>query len=177
MPRRLAFSTLFVLSLALSSGLAHAAIELTATSSGTTLNNQIELLEDVGAQLTIRDMADPAVQRRFQPANGRASVGQSLNPWWIKVTLQRTADAPAQWWLEVSSVTQLDLRLYWPGPDGNWQERQSGERVAHREGRDHDFRHMLFRLPTLDQSPRPFTCAAMTRPATHFPCAPGNWTI
>ena len=60
-------------------------------------------------------------------------------------------------------MTQLDLRLYWPGPDGNWQERQSGERVAHREGRDHDFRHMLFRLPTLDQNPTTFTCAAMTR--------------
>lgn len=169
MPRRLAFSTLFVLSLVLASGLAHATIELTATSSGTALNNQIELLEDIGAQLTIRDMADPAVQRRFQPANGRASVGQSLNPWWIKVTLQRTADAPAQWWLEVSSVTQLDLRLYWLGPDGNWQERQSGERVAHREGRDHDFRHMLFRLPTLDQNPTTFYMRSYDPAGNSFP--------
>ena len=169
MPRRLAFSTLFVLNLALASGLAHAAIELTTTSSGTALNDRIELLEDVGAQLTIRDMADPAVQRRFQPANGRASVGQSLNPWWIKVSLQRAADAPAQWWLEVGSVTQLDLRLYWPGPDGNWQERQSGERVAHREGRDHDFRHMLFRLPTLDQNPTTFYMRSYDPAGNSFP--------
>ncbi|MDD2160084.1 sensor domain-containing diguanylate cyclase [Pseudomonas sp. MIL19] len=157
------------MNLALASGLAHAAIELTTTSSGTALNDRIELLEDVGAQLTIRDMADPAVQRRFQPANGRASVGQSLNPWWIKVSLQRAADAPAQWWLEVGSVTQLDLRLYWPGPDGNWQERQSGERVAHREGRDHDFRHMLFRLPTLDQNPTTFYMRSYDPAGNSFP--------
>ncbi|MBU0900436.1 MAG: sensor domain-containing diguanylate cyclase [Gammaproteobacteria bacterium] len=169
MPRRLAFSTLLVLSLALASGLAHAAIELTTTSSGSALNDRIQLLEDVGTQLTISDMANPAVQRRFKSANGRASVGQSLNPWWIKVTLQRAADAPTQWWLEVGSVTQLDLRLYWPGPNGDWLERQSGERVAHREGRDHDFRHMLFKLPTLDQSPITFYMRSYDPAGNSFP--------
>ena len=153
MLQRLALSIVLMLSLALASSLAQAAVELSAASSGASLNDRIELLEDVGAQLDIADMADPAVQRRFKPANGRASVGQSRNPWWIKLTLQRTSDAPSQWWLEVGSVTQLDLRLYLPGPNAQWQERQSGERVNHRAGRDHDFRHMLFKLPPLDQAP------------------------
>ena len=71
--QRLAFSILFTLSLALANGLAQAAIVLTPQSSGSSLNEQIELLEDVGAQLTIRDMADPALQSRFQPAAGRAT--------------------------------------------------------------------------------------------------------
>ena len=153
MLQRLALSIVLMLSLALASSLAQAAVELSAASSGASLNDRIELLEDVGAQLDIADMADPAVQRRFKPANGRASVGQSRNPWWIKLTLQRKSDAPSQWWLEVGSVTQLDLRLYLPGPNAQWQERQSGERVNHRAGRDHDFRHMLFKLPPLDQAP------------------------
>lgn len=153
MLQRLALSIVLMLSLALASSLAQAAVELSAASSGASLNDRIELLEDAGAQLDIADMADPAVQRRFKPANGRASVGQSRNPWWIKLTLQRKSDAPSQWWLEVGSVTQLDLRLYLPGPNAQWQERQSGERVNHRAGRDHDFRHMLFKLPPLDQAP------------------------
>jgi two-component system, sensor histidine kinase LadS len=151
--QRLALSIVIILSLGLASSLAQAAVELGAASSGASLNERIELLEDVGAQLDIADMADPAVQSRFKPANGRASVGQSRNPWWIKLTLQRKSDAPSQWWLEVGSVTQLDLRLYLPGPNAQWQERQSGERVNHRAGRDHDFRHMLFKLPPLDQAP------------------------
>lgn len=153
MLQRLALSIVLMLSLALASSVAQAAVELSAASSGASLNDRIELLEDVGAQLDIADMADPAVQSRFKPANGRASVGQSRNPWWIKLTLQRKSDAPSQWWLEVGSVTQLDLRLYLPGPNAQWQERQSGERVNHRAGRDHDFRHMLFKLPPLDQAP------------------------
>jgi diguanylate cyclase (GGDEF)-like protein len=142
---------------------------LSATSSGTSLNDQIQLLEDVGSQLTIADMADPAVQSRFNPANGRASVGQSRNPWWIKVTLQRTPDAPSQWWLEVSSVTLLDLRLYLPNENGDWQARESGELVAHHEGRDHDFRHMLFKLPPLNQEPLTFYLRSYDPAGNSFP--------
>lgn len=130
-----------------------APILLQASSSGQQLNEQIELLEDVGGQLRIADMADPAVQQRFVPAAGKASVGQSRNAWWIKVSLQAASDAPSQWWLEVGSVTQLDLRLYLPNGAGGWQARQSGERVNFQRGRDHAYRHMLFKLPELGQEP------------------------
>lgn len=167
--QRLAFSILFTLSLALASGLAQAAIELTASSSGTSLNGQIELLEDIGGQLSIADMADPTVQGRFKPANGRASVGQSRHPWWVKVTLQRTSDTPSQWWLEVGSVTQLDLRLYLPRQNGSWQKRQSGELVNHQEGRDHEFRHMLFKLPELSAQPLTFYLRSYDPAGNSFP--------
>ncbi|MFG0722797.1 diguanylate cyclase domain-containing protein [Pseudomonas sp. GLN_6] len=143
---------LLVLLLA-SSALNAAPITLSAPSSGSLLNDRIELLEDVGGQLSIADMADPAVQSRFQPAAGRTSVGQSRNPWWIKLSLQRGSDAPSQWWLEVGAVTLLDLQLYLPGADGQWQQRQAGERVGFAEGRDHDYRRAVFRLPDLGQQP------------------------
>ncbi|WP_422911164.1 diguanylate cyclase domain-containing protein [Pseudomonas sp. MAC6] len=143
---------LLVLLLA-SSALNAAPITLSAPSSGSLLNDRIELLEDVGGQLSIADMADPAVQSRFQPAAGRTSVGQSRNPWWIKLNLQRGSDAPSQWWLEVGAVTLLDLQLYLPGADGHWQQRQAGERVGFAKGRDHDYRRAVFRLPDLGQQP------------------------
>lgn len=167
--QRLAFSILFTLSVVLWPSLASAAIVLTSDSSGMSLNGDIELLEDRGAQLSIVDMADPAVQSRFKPANGRASVGQSTSPWWIKVTLQRESNSPSQWWLEVGSVTQLDLRLYLPGADGNWQERESGERVSYKQSRDHDFRHMLFKLPPLDQAPLTFYLRSYDPAGNSFP--------
>ncbi|HEX5843394.1 MAG TPA: 7TM-DISM domain-containing protein, partial [Pseudomonas sp.] len=151
---RLAFSLCLLLSLACCNSLANAApILLSPTSSGSQINQHIELLEDVGGRLTIADISDPAVQSRFQPANGRASVGQSRNPWWIKIELQRSSAAPAQWWLEVGAVTLLDLQLFLPNAQGHWQMRQAGERVSFAAGRDHPYRRAVFQLPALGEQP------------------------
>ena len=125
--------------------------------SGRSLNAHVELLMDPGAELEVTDLQRPEVQARFQPAQGKASVGQSPHPWWVRVTLQRASDAPSRWWLEVGSVTLKDLRIYLPDGNGGWTERQSGELVGFHEGRDHAYRRMLFRLPELsDQRPLTF---------------------
>ncbi len=126
---------------------------LTPTSSGLPLNGSIELMEDTEGDISASNLDSPEVQARFQPANGRASVGQSLKPWWIRLTLQRETGAPEQWALEVGSVTQLDLQLYLPDGQGGWSVRQSGERVAFAQSRDHSYRRMLFKLPALDEQP------------------------
>ncbi|OWJ98449.1 hypothetical protein B6S59_00925 [Pseudomonas sp. A46] len=126
---------------------------LRADSSGGALNTAAELLEDPSGTLSIEDMADPSVQSRFAPARGRASVGQSRSVWWVKLQVQRDADAPSDWWLEVGSVTQLDLQLFLPDGQGGWTLRQSGERVNFSEGRDYPYRRMLFQLPGLQDQP------------------------
>ncbi len=145
--------SLLILLLGLAGAVTAAPVLLTGASSGSSLNEHIQLLEDVGAQLGIADLADPTVQARFQPADGRASVGQSRNPWWIKLELQRAADAPHDWWLEVGAVTLLDLQLFLPDGQGNWHRRQSGERVGFDEGRDRPYRRALFQLPALNEQP------------------------
>jgi len=152
--QRIVSSFILLLSLTcLPGGAGAAPILLDSTSSGMLLNAQIELLEDVGAQLSIADMADPVVQSRFQPAAGRASVGQSRNPWWVKIQLQRDGNGPRQWWLEVGAVTLLDLQIFLPDGQGNWSERQAGERVGFAEGRDHPYRRATFSLPALGERP------------------------
>jgi two-component system, sensor histidine kinase LadS len=150
--QRLSLVILLLLSL-LSGPAASSPIGLNASSSGSVLNEQIELLEDIGAQLTIADMADPAVQRRFQPAAGRATVGQSRHPWWIKVTLQRETGAPAQWWLENAGITIFNLQLYLPDGQGSWSARTTGDAAPYLQGRDHPYRRMLFKLPELHEQP------------------------
>jgi two-component system, sensor histidine kinase LadS len=163
--RLIVLGTLLGLSLAS----AAAPILLSEASSGQALNPQIELLEDVGARLSIADMAAPAVQSRFQPANGRASVGQSRNPWWIKVSLQRAPDAPSRWWLEVGAVTLLDLQVFFPNSEGDWQMRQAGERVSFVESRDHPYRRALFQLPALDEQPLTFYLRTYDPAGNSFP--------
>ncbi len=164
------FAFLLALLLGLSTtGLAMASVTLTDASSGMPLNAYIELLEDTDGSLTIDDLASPEQQSRFQAANGQASVGQSLNPWWIKLTLQRDVRAPARWVLEVGSVTQLDLQLYQADGQGGWQLRQSGERVPFRESRDHPYRRMVFDLPPLGEQPTTFYLRAFDPAGNSFP--------
>lgn len=166
----LVFSMLLLLGLAGKAGPAHAEpILLTPDSSGDLLNEHIEILEDVGARLTISDMADPLVQSRFQPAAGRATVGQSRNPWWVKVTLQRTAEAPRQWWLENAGITIFNLVLYLPDGKGDWIARATGDAVPYREGRDHDYRRMVFKLPALGSEPLTLYFRSLDPAGNSFP--------
>lgn len=138
-------------------------------SSGRTLNGSIELLEDPSGQLTIADMADPAVQARFVPAEGRASVGQSRSQWWVKVQLARAPDAPAQWWLENSGITVYRVSLFLPDGQGGWQERVTSESVPFAEGRDHDYRRMVFRLPPIDEQGLTFYFRSYDPAGNSFP--------
>ncbi|BCR23247.1 diguanylate cyclase [Aquipseudomonas alcaligenes] len=161
---------LALLCISLAAGQLRAApVELRSDASGQSLNGQIELLEDVGGTLSIADMADPAIQQRFTPANGRASVGQNPNPWWIKLQLQRGAEAPARWWLEIGAVTQLDLQLYSPDGQGGWIQRQSGERVSFAEGRDHPYRRMVLELPELGTTSTTFYLRSFDPAGNSFP--------
>jgi diguanylate cyclase (GGDEF)-like protein len=109
------------------------------------------------------------VQQRFVPANGLASVGQNANPWWIKLELQRSADAPQQWWLEIGAVTQLDLQLYSPDGKGGWNMRQAGERVSFAAGRDHDYRRAVLQLPELGETPQTFYLRSFDPAGNSFP--------
>lgn len=167
---QLVSSIILLLSLAsLSAAASGAPLLLSHDSSGASLNEHIELLEDVGAQLSIADMADPAVQARFQPAAGRATVGQSRNPWWVKVTLQRSADAPRQWWLENAGITIFNLQLYLPDGQGGWQLRETGDAVPYLEGRDHAYRRMLFKLPELSNEPLTLYFRSLDPAGNSFP--------
>lgn len=163
---------LFALLLSLCSlGAARAETTLLAPAdSGRSLNADVDLLADPGASLEIGDLQRPEVQARFEPAQGKASVGQSPHPWWIRVSLQRTSDAPVQWWLEIGSVTLKDLRIYLPDGAGGWQARQSGELVGFAEGRDYPYRRMLLRLPQLaDNAPLTFYLRTHDPAGNSFP--------
>ncbi|WP_084308429.1 diguanylate cyclase [Phytopseudomonas flavescens] len=144
-------------------------ITLDAGSSGVSLNQHIELLEDPGARLGIDDMTDPVVQRRFVPAQGKASVGQSPNPWWIKVTLQAGEARPGQWWLEVAAVNLLDLQVFLPVGEHGWQRRQSGETVSFDAGRDHAHRRLLFQLPPPGEQPMTLYLRSFDPAGNSFP--------
>ena len=124
-------------------------VTLNSANSGLSLNPDTQLFEDIGGQRQLADILQPQVQQAFMPAAGRASVGQSPNPWWIKLELKGADQAPQEWWLEAGGANLLDLRLYLPDGKGGWTERRSAEAVPFAEGRDYPYRRSLFRLPEL----------------------------
>ncbi|WP_324733181.1 diguanylate cyclase [Pseudomonas paeninsulae] len=168
--QRIVSSSILLLSLiCLPAAVSAATILLDSASSGRMLNGQIELLEDTGARLSIADMADPAVQSRFQPADGRATVGQSRHPWWIKVSLKRGQDTPSQWWLENAGITLFDLQLYLPDGQGGWHTRATGTAAPYAEGRDYAYRRMLFKLPELGEAPLTLYFRSLDPAGNSFP--------
>ncbi|WP_300652452.1 diguanylate cyclase [Pseudomonas sp.] len=168
--QRIVSSFILLLSLTCLPAAASAAtILLDSASSGHMLNGQIELLEDTDARLSIADMADPAVQSRFQPANGRATVGQSRHPWWVKVTLQRGQGSPSQWWLENAGITIYNLQLYLPDGQGGWHKRITGTAAPYAEGHDYAYRRMLFKLPVLGEAPLTLYMRSLDPAGNSFP--------
>jgi signal transduction histidine kinase len=62
------------------------------------------VLEDTTGQLTLEDVRSPALASRFQTweaERGEINLGFSQSAVWIRIPLQRTSDAPANWVLEL----------------------------------------------------------------------------
>ncbi|MDF3935406.1 diguanylate cyclase [Pseudomonas citronellolis] len=120
-------------------------LALDEASSGSSLNDAVVLLEDRGQHLDLDQVR--AHDDDFQPANGRTSVGQSPNPWWLRLDLERRATPEGGWWLEVDAVNLQQLSLYLPDGHGGYRELRSGEAEPFAEGRDRTYRRPVFRLP------------------------------
>ncbi len=77
------------------------AFELDDKASGAWLNDHLELLQERDGPLSL---AAVQASRDFIPANGRTSVGQSPDGWWLRLDLDRRTAPLGGWWLEVDAV-------------------------------------------------------------------------
>ncbi|WP_279638947.1 7TM diverse intracellular signaling domain-containing protein, partial [Pseudomonas aeruginosa] len=142
---------LAVIFLLLASAVSRAAPEFPAPpASGAWLNGSLDLLEDPDGNLAVEDLEQAEQAGRFVAAAGRTSVGLSRSAWWLRLDLPRREAVSGGWWLEVASASLHDLRLYLPDERGGFREHRSGEAVPFAEGRDHAYRHPLFRIPPGD---------------------------
>ena len=120
------------------------------------LDDQVALLRDPGGQLTIDDVAAPAMQSRFVAQRHGVAQGFSRDVVWLRIPLQRDADAPAQWRLEAANAVIDDYRFY--APDGNGGQTlilHAGDRQPFFE-RPCRYRHPLFPVALPDDQQRVF---------------------
>lgn len=94
------------------------AFELKLQSARVDLAGAVEYLEDPKRQLTLQDLERPAVAKRFKSwraAQGTPSFGYTASAYWLRLCLNRTPAAPADWLLELSYPLLSDLEFHAPG--------------------------------------------------------------
>src|SRR5689334_22046252 len=108
-----AFRTLLLLGLALPA----AADVRIAGDSRYPLSGHLSYLIDPGRQLTLQDVTRADVQAQFQPlesARAGPNFGFDTSAIWLRVAVDRAADAPRDWLLEVAYPPLDHLDLYTP---------------------------------------------------------------
>ena len=77
----------------------------------------LEVLEDPDGTLNLQDVTSGAAAKRFTAWRGHGDLhlGSTTSAWWIRVSLQRTPDAPHRWIIEMPYLNLDYLDFYWPG--------------------------------------------------------------
>ncbi len=113
------------------------------------IGKKIDLLEDRDGKLTIKDMLDPAVQKRFQPSTVEVpNYGYTSSVYWVRFSLRFDGDMGdhLRYIVELSYPLMNFIRLYVPDGKGAYTEKRAGDDVPFAK-RDFKHRHYLFFLP------------------------------
>ncbi len=129
---------------------------LRAEEGSRRLDDQIALLRDPGGLLSVDEVAAPAMQGRFRALTQGVAQGFSRDVVWLRIPLQRDADAPIQWRLAAANAVIDDYRLY--GPDDTGRPTlilHAGDRQPF-AARPCRYRHPLFPVALPDTQQRVF---------------------
>lgn len=108
---------------------------------GVDLSRGLAIQRDPAGQWRIADVSDGARRDGFTPLPGPVQEGFSRDTVWLRFTLARTADAPAQWLLRIRPPRIREATLYAPDGRGGFTETPLGDgrAFAAREIPDHNF--------------------------------------
>ena len=116
----------------------------------------VQLLEDPSGDLSIDEVSVAPRANSFIAATARtANVGFTESVWWVRFTLQNSADSPRQVFLRQTYPLIDSLELYEQTETGEWRKQVTGDRlpfstrpIAHRD--------FIFPLETPARSERTF---------------------
>lgn len=80
------------------------------------LSAETSLLEDPTGELSLADVSSPEFQQKFQPWSqpGDISLGFSQSAHWIKLSLSRAEDSPADWLIEIPYLGLENIEFHAP---------------------------------------------------------------
>jgi signal transduction histidine kinase/PAS domain-containing protein len=111
------------------------------------LGLHLEILEDPGGKLTIKDVASPAFAAKFTPSQTQNPVyGFTDSAYWVRLKLDNETSQTTDWVMTVNFANMHYVDLYTPLPDGGgFSVKQSGT-LRPVSGRDIIFPRIAFAL-------------------------------
>jgi two-component system, sensor histidine kinase LadS len=134
--------TLLLLALASVYAWAQAPLVLSPEMKRADLVPHLSILRDAGGAMGVAAAADSPDWHELQ---GAFNVGFTQDALWLRVTIERPADSPWEWILEVNNAVLDDVRLYRRTTAGAWEEHLAGEDIA-RDLWDLPYRNPVFRI-------------------------------
>lgn len=104
---------------------------------------QITILRDKSKQLTLEQARAAHTEGQFKPLSGNLGLGYIPDAVWLRLSLAQ--EHPAARWLEVMPPYLDDIRLFHIRPNGQVEERRSGDRMP-QSAKEEPYRGHLFKL-------------------------------
>ncbi|WPL15556.1 Sensor protein KdpD [Thiorhodovibrio winogradskyi] len=112
---------------------------------------QLAYLRDPSRAMTLDQARDALAQGRFQGLSANLGIGYVPDAVWLSFRLERQADQPSHWWLELMPTYLDSIALFHRTPTGQWDQRQAGDRLP-QSAKEIDYRGTVFKL---DLAPGP----------------------
>ncbi|KIL97074.1 Signal transduction histidine kinase [Paramagnetospirillum magnetotacticum MS-1] len=132
--------------------LAGAATVLSPETQLQPLGGQWSALRDPSGTLRIEDVAQSEAAHGFAPLPGNLAAGYDRGAWWLSAEIRRTADASADWLLEVEPAFLDEVTLFTGDGQGGFRAVTIGDRVPF-SARQLAYRTLVFRLHLPDDLP------------------------
>ena len=101
-------------------------LRLQPSTESVSLAGKMEIFEDRSGDLTLSEIMQPGVARRFKPVPTPRdlNLGYSSSAWWLRVTVIPESGTATRWLLEVAypSVDRVDVHVVRNGAEISWQQ-------------------------------------------------------
>ncbi|OQX23166.1 MAG: hypothetical protein BWK80_27375 [Desulfobacteraceae bacterium IS3] len=118
----------------------------------------LEYLEDTSGNLTIKEASSEKFSEKFVPSKRETlNFGYTRSAYWIKFNLSYL---PKYQRIEKELLLELryplidHVELWFPGPDGTWTVRKTGDHLSfsHRDVEYHNFVFRIMAVPNMEQT-------------------------
>jgi signal transduction histidine kinase len=104
------------------------AVQLLAGQGETAFDRgELSLLRDPGGKFNLDQVRELDRSGAFRPLTGNLGLGYTSDAAWLRLSLQKGLDAPADWLLQARPAYLDDVRLYIPDGKGGYQEQRAGD--------------------------------------------------
>lgn len=131
-------------------------LALSAQTNKVDLTPHLTFLRDPGGNLTLDDVAAATLRSSFINKNGDFNFAVTTDAIWLRLDVQRSPLAPAEWWLELAPAYIGEVTLYQINGEnvGNGTRASSAGTRLPLSSREFKVRHSTFKIELTNDEPQ-----------------------